>query len=497
MNIASKRITKLIFQLLGIQLFIFIIFTIISSYLLKIKKNKIAETVVLTSKNHLINENFRDIILTAKLIGKDDFVQIQFLDHTRIKHFKTPVKDPFIFPFLHITILKNIRHNIKNKQHLASFVFIYNRFEYLNYILLFSIISIIFSIPFVMSSKKKIAEDVKRDIELEKKKFFSTLANNLVHDIKQLTEPMKIDIEKNQSPETLVKSIEQIEKKILKILKFDPKIINTHKEYRVYSLKKVSEDIFYEVESAYKSYEDITFKFKNTSTKEALFKINLNEFKRALLNITSNSVDSTRNNQNNLIQLTFKNTEEDILITIQDNGRGIPQNILSNITKENFTFNKEKGTGKGLYQVKKFVENHSGKLNIQSQENKGTTLTLTFPLLTLPIKTLIHIDNEHLIRKSWIHFFSGIGIKVLSYKNTNEFKGKKVNLLTPIFIDSDLGDDQERGEVASKELSQAGFENIYLSTALIDESKINQSPWLKESIGKSPYEALQILFKIT
>ena len=66
-----------------------------------------------------------------------------------------------------------------------------------------------------------------------------------------------------------------------------------------------------------------------------------------------------------------------VLITVDDTGSGIsPQNI-DLIFKNGFS-TKGEGSGTGLYQVKTTVENFGGKITVESQENVGTSFSVSF-----------------------------------------------------------------------------------------------------------------------
>ena len=73
---------------------------------------------------------------------------------------------------------------------------------------------------------------------------------------------------------------------------------------------------------------------------------------------------------------------EFIVIWIEDNGAGIPPEILPNIFNPFFTTKPiGKGTGLGLsisYQI--IVEKHSGKLNCFSKRGKGTEFRIQLPV---------------------------------------------------------------------------------------------------------------------
>ena len=69
-----------------------------------------------------------------------------------------------------------------------------------------------------------------------------------------------------------------------------------------------------------------------------------------------------------------------LTITIEDNGCGIPKDLRKHVFEPFFTTKKEgKGTGIGLTVVKRMVEEHGGWIQVQSEEEKGTTFIMNFP----------------------------------------------------------------------------------------------------------------------
>ena len=66
-----------------------------------------------------------------------------------------------------------------------------------------------------------------------------------------------------------------------------------------------------------------------------------------------------------------------LLITIDDTGIGISQNNIDHIFDNGFS-TKGVGRGTGLYQVKEMVEAIGGKITVESQENVGTSFTVSF-----------------------------------------------------------------------------------------------------------------------
>ncbi|MBN1785821.1 MAG: hypothetical protein JW825_02375 [Candidatus Methanofastidiosa archaeon] len=69
--------------------------------------------------------------------------------------------------------------------------------------------------------------------------------------------------------------------------------------------------------------------------------------------------------------------EEDLgIIKIMDNGIGIPDDVKMNIFKDEFSYGENKGTGIGLYIVKKVVERYGGDISVSDNSPKGSIFTL-------------------------------------------------------------------------------------------------------------------------
>jgi signal transduction histidine kinase len=85
------------------------------------------------------------------------------------------------------------------------------------------------------------------------------------------------------------------------------------------------------------------------------------------------------------INITAEKTNHDILIKVKDNGIGIPKHELPKIFEkfyqgENAAGLSVTGTGLGLTLVKRIVEAHGGKVDVESEPGKGSTFILTLPV---------------------------------------------------------------------------------------------------------------------
>lgn len=98
-------------------------------------------------------------------------------------------------------------------------------------------------------------------------------------------------------------------------------------------------------------------------------------------NLIVNAIKYKQVNQQPLIEVTSRIASTNAIIEISDNGTGID---LSKFKDKVFKFKQRfhrniEGSGIGLYLVKTQVEALGGSVSIESEVNKGTTFTLTFP----------------------------------------------------------------------------------------------------------------------
>jgi signal transduction histidine kinase len=98
----------------------------------------------------------------------------------------------------------------------------------------------------------------------------------------------------------------------------------------------------------------------------------------ALTNIMENALESMPRGG----RLTFRASQENHSIRVQvtDTGCGIAQEDLDSIYDPFFT-SKTQGAGLGLTMVHQVVTDHHGEIDIQSQQGKGTTVTIRLPVL--------------------------------------------------------------------------------------------------------------------
>lgn len=108
-----------------------------------------------------------------------------------------------------------------------------------------------------------------------------------------------------------------------------------------------------------------------------LITMDVEKMVRVFYNLASNATDAMPDGGTLTVRSGIENGT--ILIEFADTGSGIPEEIRSRIMEPFFTHGKKHGTGLGLSIVRKIVEDHRGKIQIESEQGRGTTMRLLLP----------------------------------------------------------------------------------------------------------------------
>jgi PAS domain S-box-containing protein len=93
------------------------------------------------------------------------------------------------------------------------------------------------------------------------------------------------------------------------------------------------------------------------------------------------------------IEMAGEGVDRKLILKVEDNGIGIPQEDLKKIFDPFFTSRKEDGFGLGLFISKIIVEKHHGNLSVSSNVGKGTVMTVEFPIEAIKIFPYYDIVN--------------------------------------------------------------------------------------------------------
>ena len=107
-----------------------------------------------------------------------------------------------------------------------------------------------------------------------------------------------------------------------------------------------------------------------------------NRIRQVFINIIDNALKYT--SEGGGVSVMAGVNGDMVYVSVTDNGCGIPAEHLPNVTKKFYKANYlKRGSGIGLAVVDEIVTLHGGNLDIISEENFGTTVTVSFPILSV------------------------------------------------------------------------------------------------------------------
>jgi signal transduction histidine kinase len=99
-----------------------------------------------------------------------------------------------------------------------------------------------------------------------------------------------------------------------------------------------------------------------------------------LLNLLTNAIDALDEEGGEVKISTQSQGENEVLITVEDNGAGIPEKIRQRIFDVFFSTKGSQGTGLGLAVTRKIIEEHGGVIEAESTPDEGSKFTITLPV---------------------------------------------------------------------------------------------------------------------
>ena len=111
-----------------------------------------------------------------------------------------------------------------------------------------------------------------------------------------------------------------------------------------------------------------------------------------LVNLIQNSIHATSMNKSPQISIRTYCSDKNICFEIEDNGCGVSKKHMKNIYEPSFSLKGSndvtgsyerhiKGTGYGMANVKKYIEQHKGKISVDSVLGSGTKFTISLPVI--------------------------------------------------------------------------------------------------------------------
>lgn len=306
--------------------------------------------------------------------------------------------------------------------------------------------------------------------------------NSIIHELTTLTPPQRDTLE------LAVKRLREITQGLLpKDQQSGLQIDESKVEFT--SLKSFVESILEEKKREYANRPKITLTSTLEDGAERMVSLPIQrELKPCISNLINNAVEAIPDRGH--ISVSGSLNLYELVISVRDDGKGIPEEVIPLLMKKGQSFEKPNGSGLGLYYAKKVLESRGGTVSLSSRAGEGTTVTLALPLEPNPVRLKkvdsVLIDDDELTRRVWESTAQLDGVSLLTFSSPQDFfkVSKEISKTVPIYIDSDLGG-TVRGEFVAKDIAEEGFSRICLTTGF-DKSVVTKTPWINKILPKMP-----------
>ncbi|NPA10806.1 MAG: HAMP domain-containing protein [Epsilonproteobacteria bacterium] len=237
---------------------------------------------------------------------------------------------------------------------------------------------------------KEIREKDKALVQQSKMAAMGEMIGAIAHQWRQPLNALAINIQMledmAEDGELTKEFIEEFVEKNMQTIQFMSSTIDDFRNFFRKDKEKVDFDIKEAIEKTL-NLQKAQLKNHNihiiTDLQSAKIKGYKNEFMQAILNLVSNAKDAIEEKRakenkdfEGEIIIKSKKDGENVILTIEDNGGGIPQEVMDRIFEPYFTTKEEgKGTGMGLYMVKEIIERMNGKIKAENTD-KGAKFTI-------------------------------------------------------------------------------------------------------------------------
>ncbi|MFK5854612.1 MAG: ATP-binding protein [Bacteroidota bacterium] len=223
----------------------------------------------------------------------------------------------------------------------------------------------------------------------ERESAWREVARQIAHEIKNPLTPMKLNVQylekayKNNDPDFASK-IESISKSLITQIDVLDDVAEMFSDFaKSKSMDLVKVNLKTVIDSSVDLFNSntkvsITVKYEESDNELITYGFE-KELLRVINNILKNAIQSVDKNKVAIINLDIKQHSKYIIVSITDNGKGISEDMRSQIFHPYFT-TKTSGTGLGLAIVKNIMNEIGGKVSFESVNHGGTRFILKFPV---------------------------------------------------------------------------------------------------------------------
>ena len=231
-------------------------------------------------------------------------------------------------------------------------------------------------------------DDITHLLQAERQAAWGEVARRLAHEIKNPLTPIQLSAERlqhkllakldDQDAQLLQRATQTIVSQVAAMKNMVTEFANYARAPATRLMPLDMHQLLSEVMGLYEANSNpITLQL---DAKQTWLNGDATRLRQVIHNLLQNAHDALQQTKSPQIILATENTAEGALkLMVRDNGSGIPEQLLGRLFEPYMT-TKQRGTGLGLAIVKKIVEEHGGKITVESRLSSGTCVSVILPL---------------------------------------------------------------------------------------------------------------------
>lgn len=217
----------------------------------------------------------------------------------------------------------------------------------------------------------------------EREQAWREMAKQVAHEIKNPLTPMRLSVQSfqrkfNPEDENIYQKVDEYTKTLIQQIDTMSSIASAFSNFaKMPAQKNEMLNVVEIVDLALDIFNEDYIEFSSNKD-EIIAKFDRTQLIRVITNLIKNGIQSIPEGQKPKIIVNLKEVENNITLSITDNGKGITEENKPKIFEPKFT-TKSSGMGLGLAMVKNIVETYNGNITFVSEPGKGTTFVVKFP----------------------------------------------------------------------------------------------------------------------
>lgn len=235
---------------------------------------------------------------------------------------------------------------------------------------------------------EKLEISAKKLAQSERESAWKQMARQVTHEINNPLTPMKLSIQQLQRMQQVDKKsfneyFEKSSQMLIEQIENLSRIATSFSDFaKMPEAKQELVDISSKLESVISLFcnnkENVSINHLNFP-KGIKILADKEQLTQVFNNLIKNAIQSIPEGKTGEVFINIEAIDNEVIISIKDDGTGIPMDIQEKMFGPNFT-TKSSGMGLGLAIIKNILDNNNGKISFDTKINEGTTFYIKFPI---------------------------------------------------------------------------------------------------------------------